>query len=301
MYVGEDSKKLLTGVAVSVLVLLVIRFTLVGGVSRAEERSRKRFEKLSGELEASRKSPYDLAEITHAYEQASGDLQGQLEGLKDKLSIDFHDWTKIPPEYSQSPAAYFRFMFARQQQDLYIECARRDVKLSDPDLGILPKGGELRNEEAQENLNRLSITHRLILLLAQAGVSEIESVSPGRPEPTGAKGHPPFIREYPVKLVVRTGLDPLMQFLHSVRKPGKFFLVIRSISMGGADPFPSAGRSGPAARLGGDEMSVSITAAAMRFLSEEEVRSLGEEARPKAAPGGGPRPGKYKPGVPIGI
>ncbi len=122
---------------------------------------------------------------------------------------------------------------------------------------------------------------RLVLLLIKAGVSEIVKITPSPPVWTGPGGYPKFIREYPVSIHVRTKIDPLMRFLHDVRRPGEFFLVVREFDVRALDPYS---RRGDRKFVEEDtRLSVVISAAGMRFASDED--------RPETSEASGPRPG----------
>ena len=130
--------------------------------------------------------------------------------------------------------------FDQQRDELLIECqkAAPPALLTDRDLGfkeILRR--PLDPQGAIENLKRLSIVTRVVKLLAESGVAEIVKITHDEPDRAGPEGFPDIIKEYSVQIVVMTRLDPLMKFLHNVRQPGKFFLVVRGLEIDGHDPY----------------------------------------------------------------
>ncbi len=115
-------------------------------------------------------------------------------------------------------------------------------------------------------------------LLVEAGVAEIVRITHDEPERAGPAGYPDIMLEYSVKIEVKTRLDPLMRFLHKVRQPGKFFLVVRGLDINGDDPYGKTTSRSPEA----DErtLSVTITSAGMRRLSEKERKASQAATRP---------------------
>ena len=78
-----------------------------------------------------------------------------------------------------------------------------------------------------------------------------------------------------------------MRFLHDVRRPGEFFLVVREFDVAAFDPYGRA----PEGRRGDEESlpSVVISAAGMRFASEEERPGMPKAGTPRAGRGLEPR------------
>lgn len=278
----EENKKLLTGLGIAFLAMLAAFFTMVRPVGNAMELELQDYSSLSAKLEQARRGPYELAEAVDSLKRASAALERELAELKKQVEIPFQDWTTIPAAMAGDPGAYFAQRHAQVRDELFIECQKAEprVVLSDDYIGFrkILEGGVLDNKQAQENLNRLSIVRRLVLLLVECRVKEIVSIWPGEPVKTGAPGYSPFIIEYPVQIAVKTRLDPLMRFLHAVRRPGEFFLVVRGLDV-------STKASGD------EELEVSISAAGMRFVAESERREVrpAESGRPT---GSGPPPGR---------
>jgi hypothetical protein len=287
----EESGKLAKGVGVAFLALVAMRYTVVSWQLGDKEADRGRYETLSQTIEKQREGVYDVADAIAALGRSSVALDTEVKGLMKRVEIPFHPWTEIPSENSGEPGAYFRLQHAEQRDKLYAVCASQEkaVALSDPTLGfgdIL--GKPLNDKQAQENLNRLSIVVRVVKLLAKVGVREIVNISPDEPVETGPAGHAAIMREYPVRIRVKTRIDPLMRFLHGVRKPREeagargpedrdgevepeeLFLVVRGLDVRGWDPY---GRTRKPAGISEDELMVSITAAGMRFFSEEERKA----------------------------
>jgi hypothetical protein len=286
----EENRKLAKGLGVALLALLAAKFLVVNWQARATGQDVARYKKLSDTLKSQRKGVYDVADAVTALKRSSEGLDAEVKGLMKRVEIPFHPWTKIPPAYEASPGAYFMLKHAEQRAELYLVCQvgseGRATELSDPTLGfgdIL--GKPLNNKQAQENLNRLSIVVRLVKLLAQSGVVEIVKISPGEPVKTGPADYAPIMREYPVNIQVKTRIDPLMKFLHSVRKPGEFFLVVRGLDVRGSSPY---GRKNRPAGKDENELTVSITAAGMRFFTEEE-RKAAPKPKGKRPRKGAPR------------
>ncbi len=285
----EENGKLAKGLVVALLALIAM-YTVVSWQTSAKERDTTRYEGLSKTLKAQRKGVYDIDDAITALRRSSEGLDAEVKSLMKRVEIPFHPWTTIPPAYEASPGSYFRLKHAEQRDELNIACQvgspqGEAVKLTDQTLGfrdILDK--PLNNKQAQENLNRLSIVVRLVKLLAASGVAEIVKISPDEPVKTGPAGHAPIMREYPVKIQVRTRIDPLMKFLHSVRKTDEFFLVVRGLDVRGFDPY---GRNKRTAVIDENELMISITAAGMRFFTEEERKAAPKpkgKDRPKIPP-----------------
>jgi len=285
----EENGKLVKGLIVALLALIAM-YTVVSWQTTAKERDTGRYEELSETLKAQRKGVYDIDDAVTALRRSSEGLDAEVKSLMKRVEIPFHPWTKIPPAYEASPGSYFMLKHAEQRDELYIACQvgsqGKAVEITDRTLGfhgILDK--PLNNKEAEENLNRLSIVVRLVKLLAQSGVAEIVKISPGEPVKTGPAGHAPIMREYPVRIQVRTRIDPLMKFLHSVRKTNEFFLVVRGLDVKGFDPY--GGKNRPTG-IDENELMVLITAAGMRFFTEEE-RKAAPKPKDKSKPKGPPK------------
>lgn len=270
---------------------------LVGRFYDATEKNTKAYESLSAKLAKARIGAFDLEHATRALNSSSDELETQLEELKKQVKIPFDDIVDIPEEMKADGGAYFRLQHAEVSRRLDIECRRGQVVLSDPDLGfeeILAK--MLNNEQAQENLNRLSIVRRIIQLLVKAGVVQIIEISHTEPALTGAEGYDEFIREYPVRITVRSRLDPLMRFLHEIRRPGEFFLVVRELMIHNRDFLVGTNYSKDQ-QVAADELLVVISAAGMRFPSEEEAAKEKAKAGPRKPDAGG----KFVPSGPVGV
>ncbi len=283
MRVWEENRSVLTHVGVGLLAILAAYFAFISWYSGRTAEIHAAYDKLGGKLDASRKGPYDLTGATEALVHSNRDLEREIEEIKKCVEIEFHEWTGIPQEYSADPGAYFRLKHQVQAQELDIDCkaANPPVTLLDDEIGFkdIVQKGYLQDTEARENLNRLSIVRRLVLLLAKAGVSEIVKITPSPPVWTGPEGYPKFIREYPIGIHVRTKIDPLMRFLHDVRRPGEFFLVVREFGVLALDPY-SGKRDGKLVE-GDTRLSVVISAAGMRFASEEDRPETSKAARPR--------------------
>jgi hypothetical protein len=297
MRVWEENRTILTGAGIAALAVLAVYFSFISWFSGETGEIRAGYEDLGAKLDAAREGHFDLDGATHALSRSNKDLSQEVEDIKKRVEIEFHEWASIPPDRSGDPGAYFFVQHARQREELNIECMKASppVKLSDPDIGFPHLKGLVKDKDAPENLRRLSIVRRLVLLLMKAGVTEIVSIKPSAPVWTGPEGYEQFIREYPVSIHVRTGLDPLMKFLHSVRRPGEFFLVVREFDVQAFDPY--GGKGG--ARTDADEtqLSVMISAAGMRFATEEERPEAPKTAAPRPA---GKVESRYTPGEAIG-
>jgi hypothetical protein len=298
MRVWEENRTILTGAGIAALAVLAVYFSFVSWFSAKTGEIRAGYEDLGRKLDSAREGHFDLAGATNALSRSNRDLSQEVENLKKRVEIEFHPWVTIPPDRLGDPGAYFYFQHARQREELNIECmkANPSVKLSDADIGFPVVGkGHVKDKDAPENLRRLSIVRRLVLLLMKAGVTEIVSINPSAPVWTGPEGYPQFIREYPVSIHVRTRLDPLMKFLHSVRRPGEFFLVVREFDVGAFDPYE--GKRGARSDADESQLSVTISAAGMRFATEEERPQTPKKA--PSLPAGKVEP-RYEPGQAIG-
>jgi len=273
MRLWEENRRLLTGAGIALLAVLAALFTIALPVGSAIEQDAQVYRTLSEKLEQARRGPCEVAEAVESLRAASDALERELAELKKRVEIPFQDWTSIPASYARDPGAYFALKHAQVRDELYIECQKAEprVRLSDDYLGFrkILEGGILDNKQAQENLNRLSIVRRLVLLLVESRVTEIVSISPGEPVKTGAKDYTPFIIEYPVQIAVKTRLDPLMKFLHAVRRPGEFFLVVRGLQVRGRDP-RSKDAAGSVQAADDGELDAVVSAAGMRFIAEAD-------------------------------
>jgi hypothetical protein len=280
----DKYRKLLTGIGVAVLSVLAFHILLGSSLTSAKEGYKDDLEdKVENKIKPKRKGVFEVARAAKEFRTSNRNLASEVETLMDRVQIPFHPWVKIPEEYSGStrPGAYFVLVHAKQRDELSIECqkAAPPALLTDRDLGFGAILGEpLDPEGAIENLKRLSIVTRVVTLLAESGVAEIVRITHDEPGRAGAEGYADIMLEYSVQIEVRTRLDPLMKFLHKVRQPGKFFLVVRGLEIDGHDPYDKrVSRNGEV-----DErmLSVKITSAGMRFLSEEERKAAQEAARP---------------------
>jgi len=281
----EENRKLLTGVGLALLTLPASWYVLVGRTARAEARVRAQYNASAEKLDGQRKGMYDVQEVTADLRASNAKIAEDIANLESSVQISFHPWTVIPGNYADDRGAYFRLTHAEEQTRLTFVCQQKDppVRVRDYSFGfkrILE--GDIDAAAAQVNLNRLSVVEHLVVLLAESGVAEISAISPGDPAPTGAAGYPDFILEYPFSITVRTRLDNLMKFLHAVRSPGRLFLTVRALSIAAADPY-SGGRG---QSLDDQELSVTIDAAGMRFVSQEERQSPAPTTGPAGKTGG---------------
>lgn len=300
MRVWEENRTILTGAGIAALAVLATYFSFISWFSGKTGEIRAGYEDLGGKLDAAREGHFDLAGATHALSRSNKNLSQEVEDIKKRVEIEFHEWASIPPDRLDDRGAYFFEELARQREELNIECmkASPQVKLSDADIGFPDEvmKGDVKDKDAPENLRRLSIVRRLVLLLMRAGVTEIVSIGPSAPVWTGPEGYPQFIREYPVSIHVRTRLDPLMKFLHSVRaESGEFFLVVREFDVKAFDPYRDKG--GARSDVDETQLSVMISAAGMRFATEEERPEVTKRAAPRPA---GKVKSRYEPGEAIG-
>jgi hypothetical protein len=280
----DKYRKLLTGVGVTLLGMLAFHIFLVSGMTSAKEDDREKLEdSVEKEIKPKRKGVFEVSRATEEFRKSNAELAREVEAKMRSVEIPFHEWVKIPPDYRKGtgPGAYFVFKHSEQCRDLAVDCikASPEVSLLDKDLGFTKILKEnLDPEGAQENLNRLSLVTRVVKLLIAAGIGEIVKITHDEPGRAGPKGYPDIMLEYSVSIEVKTRLDPLMRFLHQVRQPGKFFLVVRGLEIEGNDPY--AGKS--SRRVEADErtLSVTITSAGMRALSPEERKAAQAAARP---------------------
>jgi len=286
----DKYRKLLTGIGVALLGMIAFQIFLVGRVTSAKEDFRKRLkDDVEKRISPKRKGAYEVKEATEDFRRSNAELTDKVKDLMERVQIPFHEKiVKIPEDYAQGtgPGAWFVLKHSEQVDNINVDCIRANprVSLLDQDLGFkeilkIP----LDPEGAQENLNRLSLVTRVVKLLIEAGVSEIVKITHDEPDMAGPEGYPPIMQEYSVRINVNSRLDPLMRFLHKVRQPGKFFLVVRGLDIEGDDPYSRRGARPPDA----DErnLSVTITAAGMRFLSKKDREAAEKAARPvEAAP-----------------
>jgi len=279
----DKYRRLLTGIGVALLGTLAFQILLVSPVSSAKEGFRKQLEDdVEKEIRPRRKGAFEVKRATEDFRQSNADLTGRVEALMERVQLPFHpEIVDIPEDYAHStgPGAWFVLKHSEQVDNINVDCIKANPKVSllDQDLGfteILKK--QLDPEGAQENLNRLSLVTRVVKLLIEAGVSEIVKITHDEPDMAGPEGYPPIMREYSVRIKVESRLDPLMRFLHKVRQPGKFFLVVRGLDIEGSDPYGKRGGRDADER----DLSVMITAAGMRFLSKKDREAAQKAATP---------------------
>ena len=222
-------------------------------------------------------------------------LKANKEELMRALEVSFPSWVKAPG--GVAPADWFSMQHAKIGKQLYEEGINKNVGLQDKRLGFSIEMIEnLNAREAPENLKKLAMVEKLVQLLMDARVSRILTVVPEDFKTTGAirpaaRGsatddknrevvyYERFIREYPVRIVVVTPIDALMRFLHSVRQREQF-LMIRNISIRNRQA-EGLRPGGELAKMGEDELWVTITAAGMSFLSKAEIKANAAQQRLK--------------------
>ncbi|MHC5055161.1 MAG: hypothetical protein ACYTKD_10650 [Planctomycetota bacterium] len=283
----DKYRKLLSGIGIAFLGVLAFHILLVSRFTSAKEKLRAQLEDdVQKEIKPRRKGVFEVVKAAEEFRQSNADLARRVEALMQRVEIPFHSGiVNIPPDYAHGtgPGAWFLLKHSEQCRDLNVDCIKASprVSLLDQDLGFTEiLKANVDPEGAQENLNRLSLVTRVVKLLVEAGVAEVVKITHDEPGRAGAEGYADIMLEYSVQIDVRTRLDPLMKFLHKVRQPGKFFLVVRGLEIDGQDPYGKrASRNGEA-----DErmLSVTITSAGMRFLTPEERKAAQEAARPVA-------------------
>jgi hypothetical protein len=270
----EDNRRMLTIVAVAGLTAVAVQIVVVGPISRAAERDRTKLGVLADALGKARTGSYDLADSSTALGRSSALIGEEIARLKEQVKFPWPEWVEIPKEYERDPATYFTIKHAMIREALLIECEKkkpRTVRIENPNLGfdeILGKA--LDHKNARVNLERLAVVEKITRLLIDTGVQTVSTFTLHEPVMTGARESTPFIKEYPVEIVARMRLDPLMGFLHEIRRPGEFFLVCRELAIVGTDPH----RRDPApAGADADEsvLSVAIAAAGMTFPNERDL------------------------------
>lgn len=272
----DRHRKPITGLGVASLAVAAGWFTVVRGTTEAAAAKRSEYDAHARKIAERRTGSYDLEDVRANLARSNEKAAMDVRSIQEQVRISFHDWADtIPPDYANDPGHYFRVMLANQQTNLHIKCQsmERPVRLAGAagDLGF-PRGGAIDDASAPMDLKRLSMATHVVTLLAESGVSEILDVSHKPAVQTGAPGMTAFIWEYPVSVSVRTTLDALMTFLHAVRQPGRLFLVVRGLDISAGDA------------LAGDDLTVSLDAAGMAFMREDE--RAGRVA---------PRPGQPKP------
>lgn len=286
----DKYRKLLTGIGVAALGIVAFHVILVGPATIDREKYREELEAdIDDEIKPRRKGVFEVKKATAGFQKANLDLSRRVEALMKKVEIQFHPWVAIPDDHSgrTRPGLWFVKTHAKQRDELSIECQKAvpPALLTDLDLGftsILSK--PLDPKGARENLKRLSIVTRVVKLLAESGVAEIVKITHDEPDRAGPAGYADIMLEYSVQIEVRTRLDPLMRFLHKVRQPGKFFLVVRGLEISGRDPYNT--RRTRDADVDERDLFVKITAAGMRFLTKKERKVAQLAVRPLST---GPR------------
>ena len=296
----EENRRLVKGLIAAAVLFGVAKLVVIRRYESMTEKVETERSDVRVELEPFHSNDMGVQPISYAMQscrEANGGLEKEKQHLKKRLQTAFPDWTKIPEK--RNPAEYFRTQHSKVRLNCNTLCAGR-VNLEDPDLGF-ELSSRLDKESAQENLRRLSIVERLVRLLVDARAHTIGSVKHDEPKLTGAwlreknpdykpsskvaslrqkyiiRKYPEFIREYPTRIELIADIDPLMKFLHSVRKEHQF-LVIRSLDIQSA----AGMRDSDDRILPSGMLQVVITAAGMSFLSDEEVEQF-EEKMPKAA------------------
>lgn len=264
-----------------------------------------------------------VSALKASFERESERLTKRLREVREELQIPFPDWTKVPE--GKDPASYFLVTHSTKRQDLAALCSRKKVDLLDPNIGFPQEkfGGVLEKDKAEKNLRKLYIVERLVGLLCDGRVKKIVKVTPNEPKQEGAvwternpkyrpersssqefivHRYPSFIWEYPIEIGVVCDIDALMNFLHSVRQT-KQFLTVRAIDVASPDAYEAAGGKATVWKESGPKLlQVTISAAGMSFISDEDRRGELEKFERKRAPAARPAtPLGTEYGKPLGI
>jgi len=307
--IWERHKRFIQACGVGALLLLLVYIAVVRTSRAKSEEVIKSYKKHDKDW-AAFTNGWKIAEARTRISAQNERMTKDLAKLKKQLNLPFGPWvTTLPP--GKSWGVYFREMYAGKRETMRTRCSAARVDLLDPNLGFDVEG-YIHVAEAPENLKKLAIVEKLMELLMAARVRKIVRVTPQDAEEKGAVvrrhnpqynpkarrgagrerfiriAYPPMLREYPIEIAIVTKLDPLLDFLRSVRRE-KQVLVIRSLNIRNRD-FPGGGRDHEMIQsLAPEELYVTISAAGMSFLSpkaiaEREKRLASTAPRPVRRP-----------------
>lgn len=277
---NNPNRNLYMSIGIAILLLIALNVTVI---KRYDTETKTNIDALSKKeralMKVRRGRFLHIQDALDKYRVVSDDLKSSIENSITKISFKFHDWVQIPEGDKNNPGFYFRKRHAAEQDEINIQCTAYFSSLDDQTLGFDNLDDAIDNKKAEENLAKLSITRKIIELLAQSGVPRIISVRPQEPVLVGPKGHDDIMREYPVTIRVKTGLDALMKFLHSVRRPGEAFLVVRSLTASSEVTKDKKNEKNSVELiLNKGELDVHITVAGMAFL-DKNIRERSRTAQ----------------------
>jgi len=282
MKLPPGDKKFYVTVALMVLAVITVFLITHRFLSGSVVSLNEQILKLEPEIRKPRNGQFQLDEQMSKLRKLKADTTTELNNLKARLEFKWPDW--VTPSSDVKPAEYFRSLHSKWRMDSTTICTTRNVQLFDGDLGFTDRG-VIDKTRAEEDLRSLSIVVSLIDLLANIQVTAITEIRPqdsiltgsfrvldnprykvGSNEPKTIRlVNPAFIREYPVKLGLICDLTTLMKFLSSIRQENQFFL-IRDISITATPPKDPH----VAEFMKEGDVYITISAAAMRFLTKEE-------------------------------
>ena len=311
----EENKKLVYGCGAAVLGLIALKLAVLDTLGRGRRKLEDETAKLAAELEKYHPpGGRPISARKSSFERKSEQLEERLGEITRDLEMPFPEWTTVPE--GKEPGSYFLATHATKRADLAALCSRKKVDLHDPNIGFPPEkfGGVLEKGQAGTNLRKLHIVERLVDLLTSAAVKKIIAVRPDEPKKEGAvryernpkydprnansqefivHPYPAFIWEYPIEIKTVCGIDALMSFLHSVRQR-KQFLTIRAIDVDSPDAYEAAGEKAAAWKESDPGLlQVTISAAGMSFISDEDRKAELDKFERKRAP-------STRPGTPLG-
>jgi hypothetical protein len=209
----------------------------------------------------------------------------------------------LPVNFKQQKGYYFRLVYDIAVE--YLQARARNMRIQeyDTELGFkFPDGRVFSEEEAQEELIRLQLTVRAMMLALSTPdrLQEIKIIH-GDIIETGPVSRPPLLREYPFKIRVKGSLKDILWLLHQysadqvptdtvddwnkliahvqrnlkrdielVRREDHFPLILTGMKINSENSEP---------RDHIEQLEAEFELAGMQFLSEAERSSVQESAR----------------------
>ncbi|TVR43593.1 MAG: hypothetical protein EA402_09305 [Planctomycetota bacterium] len=263
---------------------------------------------------------YPLSEVVDEFTRAVSHSQGQIDELKGLVGM-----SPVAPflKPRRDSGGYIAFLIRFLHQELSLKAQSFEI---DPRLGFNLLGSSPPSEEAAEGwLTMLQLVTKALFLCTEAstavengGVDEVVVTRlTTTPIPTGPRGRPPLLNEYPFTLRITASLSSiswlLQQFSADERTPGNKdedlrdwlrmiergveaarFTVVRPSQPATIGPLIVRGFHITGSRIEDNRISrlvVTIDLAGMEFLSDEQRGERGMSSsgprRAPAARGGG--------------
>lgn len=220
----EENRKLCYGFAAAVVVLLVLWPSFREGRPAVVSFFKPEF----GRLEAT--DTKNAEEIRKYYSAGNPKMMEEIargRECNDALGAEF---TTLRDYVLFIPAMPFRIPYYEPQPGLkfldiqtkahFVELVRyarlRDVEIEDPFFGLNMNGVPPEKEKLPLLTRQLAVIDDLCRKAIDSGVRKIGKVEPMGPVESGALNKNPFLKLYPVRMVVTGPFDSIMAFVNSL-------------------------------------------------------------------------------------